>query len=61
MFVVGVSALNLCQSNCTWAGDMEIELYPWDGGTDDGITFMVCLLLLLSSHACVAKICHHVY
>lgn len=37
---VGVSALNLCLPNCTWAGDMEIDLYPWDAGTDDGVTYM---------------------
>ena len=38
---VGVSALDLCLPNCTWAGDQSIELFPWDAGTDDGLTYMV--------------------
>ena len=37
----GVSALNLCLPNCTWAGDMDIDMLPWDAGTDDGIAFLV--------------------
>ncbi|GAB1605104.1 spondin-1-like isoform X1 [Argonauta hians] len=37
---VGVSALNLCQKNCSWADKMEINLYPWDAGTDDGPSYM---------------------
>jgi len=28
--------------NCTWIGDTEVKLYPWDAGTDDGVTYMVC-------------------
>lgn len=31
----------MCQTNCTWADHMEIDLYPWDAGTDSGITYMV--------------------
>ena len=37
----GVSGLDMCLPNCTWAGDMTVELYPWDAGTDDGLTYMV--------------------
>ncbi|CAH1799114.1 unnamed protein product [Owenia fusiformis] len=38
---VGTSALNLCiNSNCSWAGDQTIELYPWDAGTDSGTEYM---------------------
>jgi len=43
--MVGVSALDMCFSNCTWAADKTVQLYPWDAGTDDGITYMVCTLL----------------
>jgi len=45
LFTAGVSALDMCLSNCTWSGDRTIELYPWDAGTDDGITYMVCCRL----------------
>jgi hypothetical protein len=38
---VGVSSLNLCLPNCTWSGDQFIDLYPWDAGTDDGVSYMV--------------------
>lgn len=39
-WVVGVSKLNLCQKDCTWAKSMIIDLYPWDAGTDNGISYM---------------------
>jgi len=39
-WVVGVSKLNLCQKDCTWARSMIIDLYPWDAGTDNGISYM---------------------
>lgn len=44
-WVVGVSGLNLCQQDCTWKDSMDIDLYPWDAGTDNGITYMVSGLL----------------
>lgn len=39
-WVVGVSGLNLCNRDCTWKDSMDIDLYPWDAGTDNGITYM---------------------
>ncbi|XP_032663851.1 spondin-1 isoform X1 [Odontomachus brunneus] len=39
-WVVGVSKLNLCQNDCSWARGMIVDLYPWDAGTDNGITYM---------------------
>ncbi|XP_011315131.1 spondin-1 [Fopius arisanus] len=39
-WVVGVSKLNLCQKDCTWLSRMDIDLYPWDAGTDNGISYM---------------------
>lgn len=39
-WVVGVSGLNLCEEDCSWKDGLEIDLYPWDAGTDSGITYM---------------------
>ncbi|XP_070538941.1 spondin-1-like [Ptychodera flava] len=36
----GVSALDLCTENCGWAKYAELNTYPWDAGTDSGITYM---------------------
>lgn len=38
---VGVSKVDLCLQNCTWADSMTIDLYPWDAGTDSGISYFV--------------------
>lgn len=40
-WIVGVSGLELCLSNCSWIEHKELNLYPIDAGTDDGITYMV--------------------
>jgi len=37
---VGVDRINLCDRNCTWKKQIVKDLYPWDAGTDDGITFI---------------------
>ncbi|CAL8134698.1 unnamed protein product [Orchesella dallaii] len=37
---VGVSGLNLCTKNCTWLTNKVLPLYPWDAGTDNGITYL---------------------
>lgn len=37
---VGISAVDLCLPNCTWIKELAIDLYPWDAGTDDGISYM---------------------
>ncbi|XP_017761767.1 PREDICTED: spondin-1 isoform X2 [Eufriesea mexicana] len=39
-WIVGVSGLELCQSNCTWIEHKELNLYPYDAGTDNGITYL---------------------
>lgn len=39
---IGVSALNLCLSNCSWSGHVTVDLYPWDAGTDDALSYTVC-------------------
>ena len=39
-WVVGVSKFNLCQKDCTWLSRATIDLYPWDAGTDNGISYM---------------------
>ena len=37
---MGVSALELCLRNCSWVENKTLNLYPWDAGTDSGITYM---------------------
>ena len=39
-WVVGVSGLDLCTKDCSWTETMDIDLYPWDAGTDNGISYM---------------------
>lgn len=39
-WVVGISGLNLCEEDCSWKDSIDIDLYPWDAGTDSGITYM---------------------
>lgn len=37
---IGVSAMSMCQANCTWMDEAKIDLYPWDAGTDDGVKYV---------------------
>eukprot|EP00112_Aurelia_sp_Birch-Aquarium-sp1_P015184 Seg3345.1 transcript_id=Seg3345.1/GoldUCD/mRNA.D3Y31 product=Spondin-1 protein_id=Seg3345.1/GoldUCD/D3Y31 len=38
---VGVDSLDLCDhSKCVWKKKIEVNLEPWDAGTDSGITFV---------------------
>nr|XP_018909350.1 PREDICTED: spondin-1 [Bemisia tabaci] len=39
-WIVGVSGLNLCTKDCSWKEEMIINLYPYDAGTDNGISYM---------------------
>jgi hypothetical protein len=50
-WIVGVSGLNLCLKNCSWVNYMEVNLYPWDAGTDSGITYTVCSFNKHYSHS----------
>lgn len=38
---VGISALELCQPEGQWVESKVLDLYPWDAGTNDGITYTV--------------------
>ncbi|XP_004928080.2 spondin-1 [Bombyx mori] len=38
-WIVGVSALELCNVNCTWRTSASLSLYPYDAGTDNGISY----------------------
>lgn len=38
-WIVGVSALELCLANCSWVGHKTLNLYPYDAGTDSGVTY----------------------
>lgn len=40
-WVVGVSGLNLCQKDCSWVENKVVDLFPYDAGTDNGISYMV--------------------
>lgn len=39
-WVVGVSRLELCLRNCNWVEQKVLNLYPYDAGTDSGITYL---------------------
>ncbi|EDW79724.2 uncharacterized protein Dwil_GK17866 [Drosophila willistoni] len=39
-WVVGISGVDLCTTDCSWVESMDFNLYPWDAGTDSGITYM---------------------
>ncbi|XP_042243075.1 spondin-1-like isoform X2 [Homarus americanus] len=38
-WIVGVSDLELCLKNCSWVDQKTLNLYPWDAGTDSGVTY----------------------
>lgn len=38
-WIVGVSGLELCQADCSWAAQRIVNLYLWDAGTDSGTSF----------------------
>lgn len=37
---IGLSAVDLCLPDCRWQPELVAQLYPWDAGTDSGITYM---------------------
>ncbi|XP_049957491.1 spondin-1-like [Schistocerca serialis cubense] len=37
-WIVGIAGLELCR-NCSWVENLELNLYPWDIGTDSGVTY----------------------
>ncbi|XP_075235382.1 spondin-1-like [Lycorma delicatula] len=39
-WIVGVSSFDLCQTDCSWLESKIIDLYPYDAGTDNGISYM---------------------
>jgi len=38
-WIVGISALEMCRSNCSWMDKKEMYLYPLDAGVDSGISY----------------------
>ncbi|XP_077292585.1 spondin-1-like [Arctopsyche grandis] len=38
-WIVGISGLELCLPNCTWIESLIWNLFPWDIGTDSGVTY----------------------
>lgn len=41
----GVDSVNLCSDDCSWVDRLDMDLYPWDAGTDSGT---YCYLLPLT-------------
>ncbi|XP_050679817.1 spondin-1 isoform X2 [Leptidea sinapis] len=39
-WVVGVNGLELCNADCTWTASKVVDLFPYDAGTDNGISYM---------------------
>ncbi|KAK3923248.1 Spondin-1 [Frankliniella fusca] len=39
-WIVGVSGLELCLSNGSWVDHVQLNLYPFDAGTDSGLTYI---------------------
>ncbi|XP_034240529.1 spondin-1-like [Thrips palmi] len=39
-WIVGVSGLELCLANCSWVDHVQLNLYPFDAGTDSGLTYI---------------------
>lgn len=37
---LGVTRFELCQDNA-WLPERELNLYPWDAGTDNGVSYEV--------------------
>ncbi|XP_030745809.1 spondin-1-like isoform X2 [Sitophilus oryzae] len=38
-WIVGLSNMELCLSNCSWRQSRSVNLYPWDVGTDDALEY----------------------
>ncbi|XP_063909409.1 spondin-1-like isoform X2 [Zophobas morio] len=38
-WIVGVANLELCTAECDWIESRTLNLYPWDIGTDDGVSY----------------------
>ena len=38
---VGISGVDLCTADCAWADEANFDLFPFDAGTDSGVTYMV--------------------
>lgn len=45
-FQTGVSKLDMCRANCTWADEIAVDLYPWDAGTDSGLSYFVSITFI---------------
>jgi hypothetical protein len=48
---LGVNAIDLCLSNCTWIEQYSEDLYPLDAGIDSGKTYTVRLRMTHWIHA----------
>jgi len=37
--LAGIDSVNMCLENCTWLDSLDLELFPWDAGTDSGVYY----------------------
>jgi len=60
-WIVGISDLQLCLANCTWLEDAQLDLFPFDAGTDSGITYMVIgnMNILIELSGCLTIVFHN--
>ena len=42
-WIVGVSMENLCLANGSWVDSRVVDLYPWDAGTNSGLSYQATL------------------
>lgn len=42
-WILGISCMELCLSNCSWLERKTLNLYPWDAGTDSGSSYIVSI------------------
>lgn len=33
----------MCRADCKWEDEISIDLYPWDAGTDSGLSYFVSI------------------
>jgi hypothetical protein len=49
-WLTGVSNVDLCLSNCTWMDSFMTDLYPFDAGTDSGVSYNVSFILFTKNN-----------
>jgi uncharacterized metal-binding protein len=50
---IGINAVDLCLSNCTWIEQYSEDLYPLDAGIDSGTTYTVTKINSMMKSICL--------